>query len=441
MDFKDKLKKLRNESGLSQEALAEAVHISRSAIAKYENGNGSPSEETLKALAVYFGVEVDELRGDSIIKKNKKNKFLIKVGIIASVVLFIGGTAAGITLGIVGLNKSDNNPGGGDAIITGVDAYVEISNSSELVNTYKDPDTKEIYYYVNTFLDFEIGIYPLHVGSKDVVFTGDGAIFNHDYSFSNSYYVGNQYDEKPRYRIQFKKEGTYTLNYSFDSYKNHLNFIIDNSNNVWNNYKATLKDVCPWINEVTKSNIQSLRYEYSNSSLGPDYFRNIYYSSGETDIDVAYHFLESNIYRTNKDLVVPGAGTSVLEYNFDNIPSKRISITGNSLNTAVSGTKYLIEKIFAEPVQYTEHRYMVNRYGNNIEAVKKSTLSRYPISYFYNLEFVERPNEEAYDETLEAPYEITGYIADIEVFSSNRFSYNNKMYKVVSAQDFSNLFD
>lgn len=441
MDFKDKLKKLRNENGLSQEALAEAVHISRSAIAKYENGNGNPSEETLKALAVYFGVEVDELRSDNIIKKNRKNKFLIKIGIIASAVLLIGGTAAGITLGIIGLNKSDNNPGGGEAIITGVDAYVAISNSTELVSTYKDPDTKEIYYYVNTFLDFEIGIYPLHVGSKDVVFTGDGAIFNHDYSFSNSYYVGNQYGEKPRYRIEFKKEGTYTLNYSFSPYKNHLNFIIDNSNSAWNNYKSSLKDICPWINEVTKSNIQSLRYEYSNSSLGPDYFRNIYYSSGEIDIDVAYHFLENNIYKTNKDLHVPGEGTSVLEYNFNNIPSKSISITGKSLNMAVSGTRYLIEKIFAEPLQYTEHRYMLNQYGDNIEAVKKYTLSRYPISYLYNLEFVEWPNEEAYDETLEATYEITGYIADIEVFASNRFSYNSKMYKVVSAQDFSNLFD
>lgn len=445
MDFKDKLKKLRIENGLSQEALAEAVHISRSAIAKYENGNGNPSEETLKALAVYFGVEVDELRSDNIIKKNKKNKFLIKVGIIASAVLLIGGTATGITLGIIGLNKSDNNhgglPGGGEPIITGVDAYVAITNSTDLVSTYKDPDTKEIYYYVNTFLDFDIGIYPLHVGSKDVVFTGDHAIFNHDYSFSNSHYVGNQYGEEPRYRIEFKKEGTYTLNYSFNSYINHLNFIIDNGNSTWNNYKSTLKNVCPWINEVTKSNIQSLRYEYSNSSLGPDYFRNIYYSSGETDIDVAYDFLENNIYKTNKNLNVSGAGTSVLEYNFNNIPSKSISITGKSLNTAVSGTRYLIEKIFAEPIQYTEHRYMLNQYGNNIEAVKKSTLSRYPISYLYNLEFVEWPNEEAYDETLEAPYEITGYIADIEVFESNRFSYNSKMYKVVSAQDFSNLFD
>ena len=166
MDFKDKLKKLRNENGLSQEALAEAVHISRSAIAKYENGNGNPSEETLRALAVYFGVEVDELRSDNIIKKNKKNKFLIKVGIIASAVLLIGGTATGITLGIIGLNKSDNNhgglPGGGEPIITGVDAYVAITNSTEIVSTYKDPGTKEIYYYANTFLDFDIGIYPLH---------------------------------------------------------------------------------------------------------------------------------------------------------------------------------------------------------------------------------------------------------------------------------------
>lgn len=441
MEFKEKLKKLRTENGLSQEALAEAVHISRSAIAKYENGNGNPSEETLKALAVYFGVEVDELRSDNIIKKNKKNKILIKVGIIALAVLLIGGTAAGITLGIIGLNKNDNNPGGGEAIITGVDAYVTISNSTDLVSTYKDPDTKEIYYYTNTFLDFDIRVYPLHRGSKDVVFTGDHATFNHDYSFSNSYYVGNQYGEEPRYRIEFRKEGTYTLNYSFDSYTNHLNFIIDNSNSTWNNYKATLKDVCPWINEVTKSNIQSLRYEYSNNSLGPDYFRNIYYSSGETDIDVAYHFLESNIYKTNKDLQVPGTGTSVLEYNFNNIASKSISITGKSLNTAVSSTRYLIEKKFAEPLQYTEHRYMINQYGDNIEAVKKSTLSRYPISYLYNLEFVEWPNEETYDETLEAPYIITGYIADIEVFASNRFSYNSKMYKVVSAQDFSNLFD
>lgn len=38
MEFKDKLKKLRTEKGISQQALADAIHISRSAVAKWENG-------------------------------------------------------------------------------------------------------------------------------------------------------------------------------------------------------------------------------------------------------------------------------------------------------------------------------------------------------------------------------------------------------------------
>ena len=59
MDFKDKLKALRNESKLSQQALADAIHISRSAIAKWENGLGLPSPDALESLINFFGVPVD----------------------------------------------------------------------------------------------------------------------------------------------------------------------------------------------------------------------------------------------------------------------------------------------------------------------------------------------------------------------------------------------
>lgn len=110
MEFKEKLKKLRTDNGLSQEALADAVHISRSAIAKYENGNGNPSEETLKALAVYFGVEVDELRSDQTVRKNKNNKTLIKAGTIAFAILLVGGTITGVTLGIINYKKQNSSP-------------------------------------------------------------------------------------------------------------------------------------------------------------------------------------------------------------------------------------------------------------------------------------------------------------------------------------------
>lgn len=108
--FKDKLRKLRTEAGLSQEALAEIIHISRSAIAKYENGNGNPSEETLKALAFYFGVDINDLKSDEIIKKDKKKKVLKLTGFVGIIVLIIGIITTS-TVGIINLlNNDGDNP-------------------------------------------------------------------------------------------------------------------------------------------------------------------------------------------------------------------------------------------------------------------------------------------------------------------------------------------
>lgn len=57
MEFKDKLKEIRTANGLSQQALADAIHISRSAIAKWENGLGDPSDDAMEALTTYLGVD------------------------------------------------------------------------------------------------------------------------------------------------------------------------------------------------------------------------------------------------------------------------------------------------------------------------------------------------------------------------------------------------
>ena len=92
MEFKDKLKKLRTEAGVSQEALAEAIHVSRSAIAKYENGNGNPSNETLKALAFYFGVETSEFKDKPMMKKSLMPSLLsslIVLSLIIPLVVFL----------------------------------------------------------------------------------------------------------------------------------------------------------------------------------------------------------------------------------------------------------------------------------------------------------------------------------------------------------------
>ena len=61
MEFNEKLQSLRREKGLTQEELARALYVSRTAISKWESGRGYPSIDSIKAIAVFFGVSVDEL--------------------------------------------------------------------------------------------------------------------------------------------------------------------------------------------------------------------------------------------------------------------------------------------------------------------------------------------------------------------------------------------
>ena len=50
MEFKEKLKKARSERNISQQALADAIFVSRSAVAKWESGKGLPCDESMEAL-------------------------------------------------------------------------------------------------------------------------------------------------------------------------------------------------------------------------------------------------------------------------------------------------------------------------------------------------------------------------------------------------------
>lgn len=61
MDFQDKLKKLRKNRGLTQEELAQALFVSRTAISKWESGKGYPNIDSLKAISKYFCVSLDDL--------------------------------------------------------------------------------------------------------------------------------------------------------------------------------------------------------------------------------------------------------------------------------------------------------------------------------------------------------------------------------------------
>ena len=61
MEFNEKLQELRKQKGLTQEALAEILFVSRTAVSKWESGRGMPSIESLKAISKFFAVTLDDL--------------------------------------------------------------------------------------------------------------------------------------------------------------------------------------------------------------------------------------------------------------------------------------------------------------------------------------------------------------------------------------------
>ena len=63
METKDVIINLRSARGLSQEALAERVFVTRQAVSRWETGETTPNTETLKLLSGLFGVSINTLLG------------------------------------------------------------------------------------------------------------------------------------------------------------------------------------------------------------------------------------------------------------------------------------------------------------------------------------------------------------------------------------------
>ena len=83
MEFNEKLQELRKARGLTQEELAEALFVSRTAISKWESGRGYPSIDSLKQIANYFSISIDELlSGERLITiaENENRTNLKKMG-------------------------------------------------------------------------------------------------------------------------------------------------------------------------------------------------------------------------------------------------------------------------------------------------------------------------------------------------------------------------
>ena len=63
METKDVIFELRTKNGLSQDALAEKLYVTRQAVSRWETGETVPNTETLKLLSKLFDVSINTLLG------------------------------------------------------------------------------------------------------------------------------------------------------------------------------------------------------------------------------------------------------------------------------------------------------------------------------------------------------------------------------------------
>jgi transcriptional regulator with XRE-family HTH domain len=80
MNLSKQIKELRARDGLSQEALAERIYVSRQTISNWETGKSYPDVHNLLLLGVLFNVSLDELvKGDIEMLKNELDVYKLKL--------------------------------------------------------------------------------------------------------------------------------------------------------------------------------------------------------------------------------------------------------------------------------------------------------------------------------------------------------------------------
>jgi len=109
--FSEKLYKLRKNSGLSQEQLAEQLNVSRQAISKWEQGTAVPESEKLITISNYFGVTVDYLLKEDTADTTNITAEAIegKPKMMAGIVICIAGIVSMVIWGLLSIFRPETS--------------------------------------------------------------------------------------------------------------------------------------------------------------------------------------------------------------------------------------------------------------------------------------------------------------------------------------------
>ena len=226
MEFKDKLKELRLKKNITQKDLADAIYCSRSAVAKWENGLGIPSDDSIDALCSFFEVSKEELLGLDVEEKVIKNKTIFKQkGIIVAVSsLFVIAIICIITISIIFVNNKYK----AQSYMIIKAPKISLSNNNDyysrdlyLVNSkiQYDPNPNILYSHVLT--EISINDIPKHSKEEEYVIQCDFKVddikalyfrYNDDLSFPAPTGTYMNYNSRIHFKKGWYREPEYPIN-------------------------------------------------------------------------------------------------------------------------------------------------------------------------------------------------------------------------------------
>lgn len=111
MNFSEKLQELRKSKGLSQEALAQKLDVSRQAVSKWETGEGYPEMDKLLLLSDLFQVSLDYLLKNEENQVNtQQEKYFMSSSQIQEFMVFKNAFAYHIAIAVMVIILSVNLP-------------------------------------------------------------------------------------------------------------------------------------------------------------------------------------------------------------------------------------------------------------------------------------------------------------------------------------------
>lgn len=132
-NINNKIKELRISKNLTQQQLADELHVTKQAISKWEKGKSIPDITSVELIASYFGVSVDYLINDSIELSNSETVKVIPSKHLSKLNITLISMLAVLLAAVIALS-----------IVVGV-----------LLNKVNAPDTVEVNGFEITYLSDE----------------------------------------------------------------------------------------------------------------------------------------------------------------------------------------------------------------------------------------------------------------------------------------------